>query len=114
MSHDIANLMSVNQSLTSVSSEPRQLRLPATSNPLSKLDGRGVRVASTARPGGRPVLVPQNTVVLPEMATDVIDQNANFAVENVKCHRPNGRRVAGVGLGRWLSAVLGGQRAARL
>jgi hypothetical protein len=65
-------------------------------------------------PGGRPVLVQQNTVVLPEMATDVINLNANFAVENVKCDRPNGRRVAGVGLGRWLSAVLGGQRAARL
>ena len=113
MAHGFANLMSVNQNLTSLRSEPRQLRLPVSS-PLPRLETRGARVASTAMPGGRPVLVQQNVVALPEMATDVIDQDANFAVENVKCDRPNGRRVAGVGLGRWLSAVWGGQRAARL
>jgi hypothetical protein len=113
MRYGTANLMNVNQSVTSLSSEPRQMRLLVTSQ-FPKLAGRGVRVASTAMPGGRPVLVQQNTVTLPEMATDVINLSASFAVDNVKCDRPNGRRVAGVGLGRWLSAVLGGQRAARL
>jgi len=47
---------------------------------------------------------------LPEMATDVIDLAANYAVENVKRDRPNGRQVAGVG--QWLERMLS-SRAAR-
>ncbi|MBM3860611.1 MAG: hypothetical protein FJ395_13300 [Verrucomicrobia bacterium] len=49
---------------------------------------------------------------LPEVATDVIDLAANYAVENVKRDRPNGRQAAGVGLGQWLERMLS-SRAAR-
>jgi hypothetical protein len=113
----MANLMNVNGSLTNLPGESREFRLPRL-NQFPKLDGHGLRVASTTRPAGRPgsngtVLLAQGGGTLPEMTTDVIDQNASYAVENVKCDRSNGRRGAGVGLGRWLGQMLGGHRAAR-
>jgi hypothetical protein len=119
MSGQMANLMSANGSVSSMRSESRSLRLPRV-NPFPKLDGNGLRVVSTATPTSRPVprtgavLLACGGGVLPEMATDVIDQDANYAVQNVKRDRSDSRRWAGVGLGRWLGEMLGGHRIARL
>ena len=113
----MANLMNVNGSLRSLPGESREFRLPRL-NPFPKLSGPGLRVASTARPAARPVqsgavLLARGSGMLPEMTTDVIDQDANYAVENVKRDRPNGRPKAGVGLGRLLGRMLGEHHAAR-
>ena len=118
MSAHIANLMSTNGSVSGLRVKTRSLRLPR-SNPFPKLDGHGLRVVSTATPATRPasrsgaVLMARGGGALPEMATDVIDHEANYAVQNVKRDRSNGRSAAGVGLGRWLGQMLGGHHAAR-
>ncbi|MCX7885653.1 MAG: hypothetical protein N3B01_00140 [Verrucomicrobiae bacterium] len=65
--------------------------------------GRALRVAG--------VLVACGGGALPEVATDVIDPAANYAVRNVKRDRSN--FGFGAGLGRLLEHVLG-SRAARL
>jgi hypothetical protein len=87
-------------------------------NQFPKLDGKAARqVSATNAAPVRParsgaVLLACGGGALPEMATDVIDLAANYAVENVKRDRPNGRLVAGVGLGQWLERMLS-SRAAR-
>jgi len=85
-------------------------------NQFPKLDGEAARQVKTtnaapARPArSGAVLLACGGGALPEMATDVIDLAANYAVENVKRDRPNGRQVAGVG--QWLERMLS-SRAAR-
>ena len=117
MSGGMANLMNVNGSLRSLPGESREFRLPRL-NPFPKLAGQGLRVVSTSRPAARAVssgtvLLTRGSGTLPEITTDVIDQNASYAVENVKRDRPNSRRWAGVGLGRLLGQMLSGHHAAR-
>jgi len=58
------------------------------------------------------VLLARGGGALPEVATDVIDLAANYAVENVKRDRPTRRSVTGQGLGQWLERMLS-SRAAR-
>ncbi len=117
MSGGMANLMNVNGSLSS-KGEPREFQLSQV-NSLPKLDKRGLRVVSTAMPSARAgqagtVLLARQGESLPEIATDVIDHTATYAVRNVKCDRSNDRRGVGVGLKRLLGEMLGGHRAARL
>jgi hypothetical protein len=117
MSKAIANLMSANGSVSNLQGGVREYRLPRV-NPFPKLNGSGARLASTAMPASRapgrsPVLLAHGGGALPEMATDVIDQDANYAVQNVKCQRSNDRPWVGVGLGRWVGRLLGGPAAAR-
>jgi hypothetical protein len=122
MSQDgIMNFLSLNRSLTSQGGEMRQLRLPRM-NPFPKLDTRIVRSTngSGARlAGARPVA--RGTVIieggcgsLPEMATDVIDTSANYAVENVKRDRCGSSPWSRVGFGHLVGRMLGSHRAARL
>ena len=76
-------------------------------------DARQVRTtnASPVRPvRSGAVLLACGGGALPQMATDVIDLAANYAVENVKRDRPNVRQLAGVG--QWIERMLG-SRAAR-
>jgi hypothetical protein len=116
----IANFLNVNRSVTSLTDEARSLRLPRMSQ-FPKLDGTAVRQASAKsvpvvsnQPGGHgAVLLAGGSGALPEMATDVINADANYAVENVKRDRSNTRPWAGVGLGQLLGRVLGGHRAER-
>jgi len=70
----IAGLFNVNRSVTGLGSEVRQFRLP-TLNSFPKLDRRASRPAT----GGMPA-----TGSLPEMVSDLIDESAVYAVENVK------------------------------
>ncbi len=119
MSVIMASLMRVNGAVKGAANESRQLQLPRMDESF-KLDGAAARRVRTtnAAPVARPAvggarLLACGGGALPEMATDVIDLAANYAVENVKRDRPNGRRVAGVGLGQWLERMLS-SRAARL
>lgn len=118
MSNAMASLMNVNGSVTNLREASLPLSLSRV-NQFPKLDGAAARQVNTtnATPArlaaSRTVLLVCGGGALPEMATDVIDPAANYAVENVKRDRPNGRRRAGVGLGQWLERVLG-SRAARL
>lgn len=118
MSAIMASLMKVNGSVTPLRDATRLVELPRQTE-FPKLDGAAARQvnATNTAPGrlavGRTVLLVCGGGELPEMATDVIDPAASYAVENVKRDRPNGRRRAGVGLGQWLERVLG-SRAARL
>ena len=88
-------------------------------NQFPKLDGEAARqVRTTSAMPVRPVrsgaiLLACGGGALPEMATDVIDHEANYAVQNVKRDRSDSRRWAGVGLGRWLGQMLGGHHAVR-
>jgi hypothetical protein len=67
--------------------------------------------AAPARPArSGAVLLACGGGALPEMATDVLDLAANYAVENVKRDRSHRRPSAGVG--QWLERVLS-SRAAR-
>jgi len=122
MSRDgIMNFLSLNRSLTNLGGEMRQFRLPRM-NPFPKLDSRIVR--SSSNNGGPPS--PSRTVAhgaviieggfgqLPEMATDVIDISASYAVENVKRDRSSGSPWSRVGVGHLVGRMLGSHRAARL
>jgi hypothetical protein len=122
MSQDgIMNFLSLNRTLTSQGGEMRQLRLPRM-NPFPKLDARIVRSPNGS--GARlavPRPVARGTVIikggcgnLPEMATDVIDTSANYAVENVKRERSGGSPWSRVGFGHLVGRMLGSHRAARL
>ena len=73
----IAGLFNVNRSVTGLGSGVRQFRLP-TLNPFPKLDHQATRPAA----GG--MLAAGS---LPEMVSDLIDESAVYAVENVKRER---------------------------
>jgi hypothetical protein len=114
MSRDgIMDFLSLNRSLTNQGGEMRQLRLPRM-NPFPKLDARIVRSdnqGGVPRCVSRPV--PRGTVIieggygcLPEMATDVIDPSASYAVENVKRERSNVSPWSRLGFGHLVGRML--------
>src|SRR5208283_1930942 len=90
----IMSFLSVNGGLTNLGGEMRQFRLPRM-NPFPKLDGRIAQSTSNggvqrtvSRPVARgAVIIEGGCGCLPEMATDVIDVSASYAVENVKRER---------------------------
>ena len=118
---DIMSYLSVNRSLTNQGGELRQFRLPRM-NPFPKLNSRIVPSNGSdvvARSGSRPVacaavIIEGGCGCLPEMATDVIDISASYAVENVKRERSSGTPWSRIGLGHLIGRVLGSHRAARL
>lgn len=121
MSNGIMNFLNMNGSLTSLNGEARQFHLPRM-NQFPKLNSRIVRPTndSEQRLVSRPVA--RGTVIiggasgpLPEMATDVIDLSANYAVENVKRERSHPWPWSRAGLGHLVGRMLGNShRAARL
>jgi hypothetical protein len=121
MSQDgIMNFLSLNRSLTNLGGEIRQFRLPRM-NPFPKLDARIVRPSNngtrgaTSRPVGRgTVIIEGGCGHLPEMATDVIDTTASYAVENVKRERSGNHPWSRLGFGRLVGRMLESHRAARL
>ena len=121
MSQDgIRNFLSLNRTLSNQGGEIRQLRLPRM-NPFPKLDARIVQRSHTGAQNAMSHSVARGSVIieggsgcLPEMATDVIDTAASYAVENVK-REP--RKLSGwsrVGFGSLVGRMLEGHRAARL
>ena len=122
MSRDgIMNFLSLNRSLTNLGGETRQFRLPHM-NPFPKLDARVVRSDnhngvqhSLSRPVTRgTVIIEGGYGQLPEMATDVIDAAAGYAVENVKRDRSSTSPWSRIGLGHLVGRMLGSHRAAPL
>jgi hypothetical protein len=117
----IVSFLSVSGSLTNQGAEMRQFRLPRM-NPFPKLDSRIVRSTGTAgvqRPASRPVsrgavIIEGGCGCLPEMATDLIDISASYAVENVKRERSCSAPWSRIGFGHLVGRVLGSHRAARL
>lgn len=117
----ITNFLSLNRSLTNLGGEMRQFRLPRM-NPFPKLDRRIVRSATTsavARSASCPVargavIIEGGCGCLPEMATDVMDISASYAVENVKRERSSSNPWSRVGFGHLVGRMLGSHRAARL
>jgi len=117
----IMNFLSLNRSLTNLGGEMRQFRLPRM-NPFPKLDSRIVRSSSNngvPQSQSRPVahgavIIEGGCGSLPEMATDVIDTSASYAVENVKRERSGSTPWSRVGLGNVVGRMLGSHRAARL
>lgn len=115
------SFLNMNGSLTNLSSESRQFRLPRM-NPFPKLNSKVVRpthdseLRSVSRPVARgTVIIGGANGLLPEMATDVIDLSANYAVENVKRERSQTRPWSRAGLGHWVGRMLGSShRAASL
>jgi hypothetical protein len=110
----LANFLSVNGSLMSLDGPARPLRLPRTS-PFPKLDGRMIRSAHGA---GRPAAQRGAVIMvaggsLPEVATDVIDGAAQYAVENVKRGRAGAHPWSPAAWGQWVGRLFGGARAAR-
>ena len=118
---DIMSFLSVNRSLTNQGGELRQFRLPRM-NPFPKLNSRIVRSTGNdgvSRSASRPVtrgavIIEGGCGCLPEMATDVIDISASYAVENVKRERSSSTPWSRVGFGHLIGRVLGSHRAARL
>ena len=112
--------LSLNRNLMNLGGEMRQFQLPRM-NPFPKLDGRIVRSVgsngerrSASRPVARgSVIIEGGYGSLPEMATDVIDISASYAVENVKRDRTGGNPWSRVGLGHLVGRMLGSHRAAR-
>jgi hypothetical protein len=122
MSRDsITSFLSLNRSLTNLGGEMRQFRLPRM-NPFPKLDGRIVRSSTTsavARSASCPVargavIIEGGCGCLPEMATDVMDISASYAVENVKRERSSSNPWSRIGFGHLVGRMLGSHRAARL
>ena len=122
MSRDnVTGFLSLNRSLTSLGGEMRQFRLPRM-NPFPKLDGRIVRTTTNSvvqRSASRPVargavIIEGGCGCLPEMATDVMDISASYAVENVKRDRCDSRPWSRMGFGHLVRRMLGSHRAARL
>ena len=115
------SFLSLNRTLTNPGGEMRQYRLP-TMNPFPKLDNRIVAAnnsngvtRSASRPVARgAVIIEGGCGCLPEMATDVIDASASYAVENVKRDRSNSSPWSRVGFGHLVGRMLGSHRAARL
>jgi hypothetical protein len=115
MSRDgIMDFLSLNRSLTNQGGELRQLRLPRM-NPFPKLDARIVRADNhdgVPRCGSRPVtrgpvIIEGGYGCLPEMATDVIDTTASYAVENVKRERSHTNPWSRIGFGHLVGRMLG-------
>lgn len=102
MARGIVNFLSVNQGLTNLGSEGRQLRLPTTDQ-FPKLDQRAVR----QRVSAMPVVLSGETGVLPEMASDILGVDAGYAVENVKRDRQEARPASRVGLAHLVGRMLG-------
>ena len=122
MSRDgIMNFLSLNRSLTNLGGEMRQFRLPRM-NPFPKLDARIIRSdnrndvqRSVSRPVARgAVIIEGGSGRWPEMATDVIDTSASYAVENVKRERSNTNPWSRIGFGHLVGRMLGSHRAASL
>ena len=122
MSRDgIMDFLSLNRSLTNLGGEMRQFRLPRM-NPFPKLDARIVRsdhqdgvLRSVSRPVAcGTVIIEGGYGYLPEMATDVIDTSASYAVENVKRERSNTGPWSRIGFGHLVGRMLGSHRAAQL
>ena len=115
------SFLSLNRSLTNQGGEMRQFRLPRM-NPFPKLDSRIVRPSgSNGGPLSPSHLVARGAVIieggcgcLPEMATDVIDTTASYAVENVKRERSSSNPWSRIGFGHLVGRMLGSHRAARL
>jgi len=94
-----SDLFTVNQSVTSLDSELRSLRLPVKQQ-FPKLNRRVSQALVINAPMGG----------LPEMTTDVLDVRAGYAVENVRREARPDR----FGLGQLVGRLLGcGHRAAR-
>ncbi|HUI08444.1 MAG TPA: hypothetical protein VL486_15695 [Verrucomicrobiae bacterium] len=91
-------------------------------SPFPKLDARIVRSdnhhdqpGSVSRPVARgTVIIEGGYGQLPEMATDVIDTSASYAVENVKRERSKAGPWPRLGLGYLVGRMLGSHRAAPL
>jgi len=122
MSRDgIMDFLSLNRSLTNRAGEMRQFRLPRMS-PFPKLDARIVRSdnhhelpRSVSRSVARgTVIIEGGYGQLPEMATDVIDTAASYAVENVKRERSKTNPWPRMGFGYLVGRMLGSHRAAQL
>ena len=113
MGQSMIGFLNVNQGLTNLNGESRQYRLPKT-NPFPKLNKRIQGPAVRCEAVGT-ASVPTDTQggELPEMATDLIDLSANYAVENVKRDRKEARPWSRVGLSLLVGRMLGGHRAAR-
>jgi len=114
----IGSLLSVNHSITGLSGEFREFRLPKSNAfaPLNrKVLGRssGTSVAHCSGAGDTALLGGQDGT-LPEIATDVIDPSVNYAVENTKRGAMTSHLWLRVGLGFLLGRVAGGERTARL
>jgi hypothetical protein len=103
----IMGFLSVNRSLTNLGDEARSFRLPV-GKAFPKLDQRIAGPASVTRRCD--VVIEGKTGGLPEMATDVTDLVAGYAVENVKRDRTEGSASK---MSFWVGRILGGQRAAR-
>ena len=73
----IAGLFNVSRSVTSLGGETRHFRMPGL-NPFPRLERRAARLTAggTLAAGS-----------LPEMVSDLIDESAVYAVENVKRER---------------------------
>jgi len=115
----IMSFLSLNRSLTNLGDESRHFRLPRM-NPFPRLDGRVVRQTCAMAERSVSQRVARGAVIvggtlgsLPEMASDVIDVNANYAAENVKRDRSGARLWLGAGLGHLVGEMLGSHRAAR-
>jgi hypothetical protein len=117
----ILNYLSLSRSLSGRREQVRQFRLPRI-NPFPRLDSTALRSAirGEQRPvASRPVAGCGGLIAgvpggqLPEMATDVIDTAAAYAVGNVKRERSNCRPGSRIGFGHLIGRVLAGHRAAR-
>jgi hypothetical protein len=114
----IGSLLSVNRSVTCLSGEFREFRLPKGSAfaPLNRkvlAQPSGTSSMRCVGTGGA-ALLGGHDGALPEMATDVIDPSVNYAVENVKRDVTASRPRLRVGLGFLLSRIAGDERMARL
>jgi hypothetical protein len=116
------HFLRLNRSLTNLGGESRHFRLPKM-NPFPKLDSRIIRSTHTGEQNCAPprklaghgsVVIEAQVGSLPEMATDVIDVDAGYAVENVKRERTDVRPWSRAGFGHLVGRMLGmSHRAAR-
>jgi hypothetical protein len=116
----IVNYLKVNQSLTVLGTEIREFRLPRV-NPFPKLQSSAVRptnseiqqfVPSRLAAGRSAVMIRGDIGSFPEMATDVIDVSAGYAVQNVRRERSYSGSWSRMGFGHLVGRMLG-HRAAR-
>jgi hypothetical protein len=110
--YDIAGLIRVNRSVTSLGAESRPMQLP-TASPFPRLDQRISRTAAISTRDGVAV-IGGLAGALPEMTTDVLDVAGGYVVENVKRERIESRSALRFGLGQLMGRMLGNShRAAR-